>query len=200
MRRAWLLTCLATGLAAGSLPVRAQVGDIPWRACIVQASANFGIPVPWIEAVILAESGGRTHLNGRPITSEAGAMGLMQLMPGTYQMMRVKHGLGSDPYAPCDNIRAGTAYLRAMYDRFGYPGLFGAYNAGPGRYAEWLEGRPLPLETRLYLRKVVRAEPTLASGLALFVAAETAPDPVPPENSNGLFVRLGQTARTEGGP
>lgn len=200
MRRVWLLTCLATAFAAGNMPASAQPGGSSWRACIVQASADFGISVPWIEAVMQAESGGRTHLNGRPITSQAGAMGLMQLMPGTYQMMRVKHGLGPDPYAPCDNIRAGTAYLRAMYDRFGYPGLFGAYNAGPGRYAEWLKGRPLPLETRLYLRKVVRPEPTLASGLALFVAADTAPEPVPLENSNGLFVRLGQTARTEGGP
>ncbi len=46
-------------------------------------------------------------------------------------------------------------YLRLMYDRFGYPGLFGAYNAGPGRYAAYLEGRrPLPGETRVYLRKV----------------------------------------------
>ncbi|MDC7675163.1 lytic transglycosylase domain-containing protein [Asticcacaulis sp. LKC15W] len=166
----------------------------------MQASADFAIPFPWIDAVIQAESGGRTHLNGRPITSKAGAMGLMQLMPGTYDMMRVQHGLGPDPHAPCDNIRAGTAYLRAMYDRFGYPGLFGAYNAGPGRYADWLKGRPLPLETRLYLRTVVRAEPTLASGIAIFVGADTPPEPVPPEGANGLFVPLSQMARPEGGP
>jgi hypothetical protein len=47
----------------------------------------------------------------------------------------------ADPHAPRDNILAGTLYLRLMYDRFGYPGLFGAYNAGPGRYASYLARR-----------------------------------------------------------
>src|SRR3546814_4276959 len=46
-------------------------------------------------------------------------------------------------------------YLRLMYDRFGYPGLFGAYNAGPARYAAFVsDGRPLPAETRAYVRKL----------------------------------------------
>src|SRR3546814_6466977 len=61
-------------------------------------------------------------------------MGLMQVMPGTYEDMRRAHDLGADPHDPRDNILAGTAYLRAMYDRYGYPNLFAAYNAGPGRY------------------------------------------------------------------
>src|SRR3546814_3659112 len=66
--------------------------------------------------------------------------------------MRSRLGLGHDPQAPRDNILAGTYYLRLMYDRFGYPGLFGAYNAGPGRYAAFVtKGRPLPLETRAYV-------------------------------------------------
>ena len=41
------------------------------------------------------ESGGRTHMNGKPIVSRAGAMGLMQVMPSTYEELRVRHGLGS---------------------------------------------------------------------------------------------------------
>jgi hypothetical protein len=90
-----------------------------------------------------------TIWQGRPITSRAGAMGLMQLMPATWASMRSALGLGGDPYQPRDNILAGTAYLRAMYDRFGYPGLFGAYNAGPGRYGASVNaGRSLPDETR----------------------------------------------------
>jgi soluble lytic murein transglycosylase-like protein len=77
-------------------------------------------------------------------------MGLMQLMPATWASMRSALGLGADPYQPRDNILAGTAYLRAMYDRFGFPGLFGAYNAGPGRYGASVNaGRSLPVETRL---------------------------------------------------
>lgn len=123
-----------------------------WQPYIAEASARFGVPADWIERVMRAESGGRTMLGGRPIVSSAGAMGLMQLMPGTWADMRSRLGLGMDPHAPRDNILAGTFYLRLMYDRFGYPGLFAAYNAGPARYAAVLEGRSrLPSETRGYL-------------------------------------------------
>jgi soluble lytic murein transglycosylase-like protein len=137
-----------------AMPAEAQqVGA--WRPHIEEASSRFGVPVDWIERVMRAESGGRTTLDGRPITSRAGAMGLMQLMPGTWADMRARLGLGSNPHAPRDNILAGTYYLRLMYDRFGYPGLFGAYNAGPARYAAWLAGRSgLPGETRAYMAAV----------------------------------------------
>lgn len=144
-------------------PAAAQSESDPvsrWRAEIAEASARFGVPVAWIERVMRAESGGQTMLRGRPITSRAGAMGLMQLMPATWAAMRAALGLGRDPHVPRDNILAGTAYLRAMYDRFGYPGLFGAYNAGPGRYAAYLAtGRPLSGETRAYLATVTGTAP-----------------------------------------
>jgi hypothetical protein len=79
-------------------------------------------------------------------------MGLMQVMPGTYDELRYAHGLGGDPYDPHDNIMAGTAYIREMYDLYGYPGFLGAYNAGPERYRQYVEeGRPLPRETRRYM-------------------------------------------------
>src|SRR3546814_5165466 len=95
-----------------------------------------------------AESGGQSRGKGRPICSSADAMGLMQLMPATWAGMRAQPGLGHDPADPRDNILAGTFYLRLMYDRFGYPGLFAANNAGLGRYAEHLAGRrALPVET-----------------------------------------------------
>lgn len=153
-----------------------------WRVEIAKASARFGVPVAWIERVMRAESGGRTMLGGRPITSRAGAMGLMQLMPATWDAMRAAHGLGDDPHDPRDNILAGTAYLRAMYDRFGYPGLFAAYNAGPGRYAAHLRsGRALPGETRAYLAMVTgRAPEPVGPG------ASPVPRPPPP----ALFVVL----------
>lgn len=125
---------------------------VDWRPYSAEASARFGVPIGWIERVMQAESRGRTTWLGRPITSRAGAMGLMQLMPATWAEMRARYGLGSNPYDAHDNIIAGTAYLRLMYDRFGYPGLFAAYNAGPGRYADHLaSGRALPGETKSYL-------------------------------------------------
>lgn len=131
-----------------------------WARYIAEASTRFGVPEPWIRRVMRAESGGRTTLNGRPITSRAGAMGLMQVMPGTYAEMARDHGLGADPHDPRDNILAGAAYLRAMHDRYGYPGLFAAYNAGPGRYEAYLRGqRGLPTETRVYLAQVANDVP-----------------------------------------
>jgi soluble lytic murein transglycosylase-like protein len=149
-------------LAAMPLPAIAQQPPAPvadrvlrWQPEIAEASARFGIPQAWIIRVVRAESGGNTHLDGRPIRSRAGAIGLMQLMPDTWAAMRLAHGLDSDPDQPRDNILAGTAYLRAMYDRFGYPGCFAAYNAGPGRYAAYLARRSaLPAETVGYLAAV----------------------------------------------
>lgn len=126
-----------------------------WRPMIEEASTRFGIPTSWIERVMRAESRGYTTLNGRPIRSRAGAMGLMQLIPATWADMRARLALGTNPDDPRDNILAGTFFLRLMYDRFGYPGLFGAYNAGPGAYAAWLAGnRRLPGETVAYLGAV----------------------------------------------
>jgi soluble lytic murein transglycosylase-like protein len=109
---------------SGSQPAGQPAGR--WGADVAEASARFGIPAEWIRRVIQAESSGRTSWLGRPVVSPAGAMGLMQLMPATWRDMRDTLGLGPDPHDPRDNIIAGTAYLRAMYDRFGYPGLFAA--------------------------------------------------------------------------
>ena len=128
---------------------------------ITEAAARFAIPERWIRAVMQAESAGDPRA-----VSRAGAMGLMQIMPATWAELRARHRLGADVFDPRDNILAGAAYLREMYDRFGSPGFLAAYNAGPARYAEHLStGRPLPRETRAYMA-------TLAP---LIGAASTAP-------------------------
>jgi hypothetical protein len=132
----------------------------PYAQHIAEAARRFGLPATWIRGVINVESAGDPRA-----TSTAGAMGLMQLMPGTWAELRKEFALGNDPYEPRDNILAGTAYLRAMYDQFGAPGFLAAYNAGPARYAEHLAtGRPLPRETRAY---VARLAPLLDSGNAV---------------------------------
>ena len=132
----------------GDPPAASTVSDIDRH--IAEAAQRFGLPPHWIRAVITVESAGDPHA-----VSRAGAISLMQVMPGTWAELRVAHGLGSNPFDPRDNILAGTAYLRAMYDRFGSPGFLAAYNAGPGRYAEHLAtGCPLPHETRDYVATV----------------------------------------------
>lgn len=149
-------------LLLAATPVRADEVE-RWRPMIEEASTRFGIPTSWIERVMRAESRGLTMLNGHPIRSRVGAMGLMQLMPSTWTEMRARIALGNNPDDPRDNILAGTFYLRLMYDRFGYPGLFGAYNAGPGAYAAYLAGkRRLPGETVAYLGAVGGTAPSVS--------------------------------------
>ncbi len=127
----------------------------PWGPYIREASGRFGVPQQWVRAVMHQESGGHATQNGRPITSSAGAMGLMQVMPATYRDLRDQFGLGEDPYDPHNSILAGTAYIRQMYDRYGAPGFLAAYNAGPQRLDDYLAGNgSLPNETVNYLASI----------------------------------------------
>jgi hypothetical protein len=135
-----------------SLPSFGMVAQTIHAAEIAAASQRFGIPEAWIRAVMRAESAGDRHA-----VSHRGAMGLMQVMPATWAGLRAQHGLGADPFAPQDNILAGTAYLREMLDRFGSaPLMLAAYNAGPRRVETHLAtGQPLPAETQAYVAALV---------------------------------------------
>jgi soluble lytic murein transglycosylase-like protein len=120
---------------------------LPFAAFVTEASKRFALPEHWIRAVMHVESGAKQRAR-----SERGAMGLMQIMPKTWTELRARYGLGADPYDPRDNILAGAAYIRELYDRYGAPGFLAAYNAGPGRYERHLAtGRPLPDETQAYV-------------------------------------------------
>ncbi len=126
--------------------------DDPWGPYIEEASKRYDVPDAWIRAVMGRESGGLQFRNGTLTTSPVGAMGLMQLMAPTYDDMRVQYSLGDDAFEPHDNIMAGTAYIRQMYDIYGTPGFLAAYNTGPGRLDDFLtRNRPLPHETRQYV-------------------------------------------------
>jgi soluble lytic murein transglycosylase-like protein len=119
----------------------------PWAAYVTEASRRFGVPERWIRAVMRVESDGKQRAR-----SKKGAMGLMQIMPGTWAELRARYRLGIDPYNPRDNILAGAAYIRELSDRYGTPGFLAAYNAGPGRYDSHLAtGRALPEETQAYV-------------------------------------------------
>lgn len=128
----------------------------PWGPYIREASDRFDVPDVWIRAVMKQESGGHLYdANGRLITSAPGAMGLMQVMPPAYDDLRQQYNLGPDPYDPHDNIMAGTAYIRQMYDIYGTPGFLAAYNDGPGNIDHYLrQNRPLPRETRHYVAAI----------------------------------------------
>jgi len=129
-----------------------------WDGIIGEASDRFHVPKAWIRAVMAHESGGRTMLGeDQPIISRAGAVGLMQVLPETYDEMAVAHKLGANPFNARDNIMAGTAYLRWLHQKYGYPAMFAAYNAGPGKLEDHLEhGVRLPAETRAYVGGITR--------------------------------------------
>lgn len=144
----------------------------PWGPWIREASRRFDVPEQWIRSVMRQESGGRARA-----TSPVGAMGLMQVMPGTYRELQSRHGLGDDPYHPYDNLMAGTAYLRQMYDLYGSPAFLAAYNAGPRRLEDYLyNSRGLPTETRNYVARVgpnvIRSSPVRRAPAEVYAAAE----------------------------
>lgn len=155
MRRAALF--LASGLLIGgtspgfataqTMSPSVTYSVTSYAALIGEAAQRFELPASWIRAVLRAESGGDPRA-----VSSAGAMGLMQIMPATWEELRIHHGLGADPFDPRDNILAGAAYLRQLHDRYGsIRAMLAAYNAGPARYEASLAGKPLPPETRAYI-------------------------------------------------
>lgn len=158
MRRALLILFSVTALGMPAVAVHAQAAPIamqsvgePYTGLIAEAAQRFAIPAAWIRAIMRFESRG-----DRRAVSPKGAMGLMQLMPETWAALRTRYGLGRDPFDPHDNILAGAAFLREMYDRYGSPGFLAAYNAGPGRYEDYRDRRrPLPPETIAYVAALV---------------------------------------------
>ncbi len=175
----------------------------PWGPYIREASAQYDIPEQWIRALMRVESGGQEYRNGQLVTSNAGAMGLMQVMPGTYDMLRDRYNLGDDPFNPHDNIMAGVAYMREMYELYGSPGFLAAYNAGPARLDDYLGNlRPLPDETRRYVAMIA---PHLGGiypnnrSAADMLAMNQLPINIPPGRRYGRPVLLAGNNRGHGG-
>ncbi|BCK76651.1 lytic transglycosylase [Acetobacter aceti NRIC 0242] len=125
--------------------VRAQDFDDLVR----QAAKQNAIPATWVRAVLRAESAGDPDA-----VSGAGAMGLMQLMPGTWKDVRRTLNLGADPFDPHDNIAAGAAYLRWLHDRYGDAGFLAAYKESAVSDRRVTEGKPvLCLDMRIEQRQ-----------------------------------------------
>jgi soluble lytic murein transglycosylase-like protein len=110
------------------------------------AADKYGLPRALVRSVMKAESGFQPH-----VVSPKGAIGLMQLMPGTAEQ------LGVDPHDPVQNVDAGTRYLRDLLVRYD-SGLFhalAAYNAGPAAVDRY-NGVPPYRETIGYIRRIVK--------------------------------------------
>ncbi|EGY00084.1 lytic transglycosylase, catalytic [Nitrospirillum viridazoti Y2] len=118
---------------------------------ITEAAARFNLPPSLLTAVVAVESAGNPAA-----TSPAGAMGLTQLMPGTWANLRARLHLGASAYQVRDNLLAGAALLADLRERFGPVDALAAYNAGPGRVlAHYRTGQPLPTATQRYVAQVL---------------------------------------------
>ncbi|MFN0045112.1 MAG: lytic transglycosylase domain-containing protein [Sphingorhabdus sp.] len=117
------------------------------RQHIQLAARQYGISSDLIDAVAWQES----RYNPRAISS-AGAIGVMQLMPGTARNLGV-----TNPHDVRQNVAGGAAYLREQLDRFGnnVPLALAAYNAGPGAVRKY-GGIPPYRETQNYVRKIMQ--------------------------------------------
>lgn len=141
---------------SGLVRLGAHLAREPWSPCpharaerlLAEAARRHGVPVELAIAVGRAESDLRPHQ-----VSATGAMGLMQLMPGTARELRVR-----DPFDVEQSIDGGVRYLARLLRR--YDGdrarAVAAYNAGPAAVAR-TGALDLPSETRAYLVRVGRA-------------------------------------------
>ena len=130
--------------APGAAPAQAAVPAATPRELADAAADRYGLPRELVRSVMAAESGYQTQA-----ISPKGAIGLMQLMPGTAQV------LGADPYDQAQNVDAGTRYLRDLLEKYNY-GLrhaLAAYNAGPGAVEKY-NGVPPFRETINYINRI----------------------------------------------
>jgi soluble lytic murein transglycosylase-like protein len=121
---------------------------------IVQHATMNSLNPDFVRAVIQAESAFNPWAR-----SNKGAMGLMQLMPQTAAEYRV-----TDAYDPAENIRAGSAYLRSLLDRYdnNQSLALAAYNAGPGAVDKYGRAVPPYKETRAYVARIQNSQATAA--------------------------------------
>lgn len=155
-----------SGVSAG---VRASDYD----GLIADASSRYGVDELLIRAVIYSESGFRSD-----VTSGAGAMGLMQLMPYTAEALGV-----ADPYDPAQNIDGGVRLLSSLLDRFGGDARLAvaAYNCGAGgvitrKITDLTDDEQrsrLPAETQQYLARIESYLAALGASSALSAGTGT---------------------------
>lgn len=118
----------------------------PFGALVAKAARKNGLNPRLLSSVIHAESDFHPHA-----ISPKGALGLMQLMPGTARGLAVH-----DPFNPSQNVQAGAHYLKQLLGKFGNLNLaLAAYNAGPATVRLYGGVPPFP-ETQAYIARVRR--------------------------------------------
>ena len=133
--------------ATASMPA-VKKGSHKYEDLVIQEATRQGVDPRLAVHVLYKETGNLA--NPESAKSKSGALGVMQLMPGTAKE------LGVNPLDPMENIQGGISYLKKMYNKYQDPALAAAaYNAGPGRLDRALRSEGglgnLPRETRNYM-------------------------------------------------
>jgi hypothetical protein len=133
--------------AAAPAPAATKPEPVNLDQVVRDASNRYQLDPDFVNSVIKAES----NFQSRAV-SRKGALGLMQLMPGTASQLGVK-----DPFDPRANVEGGTAYLSQLLDLYHNDAIkaLAAYNAGTHRVEQY-HGLPPYMETRAYVARIVR--------------------------------------------
>lgn len=123
---------------------------LAWQQQFEQQAKDKSLEASWLFAMARQESGFSALAR-----SNAGAMGVLQLMPQTARQVANSNGFKlqlSDLYQADINIALGSSYLKQLLERFGnnYILATAAYNAGPHRVDEWLETRPFEADNWIH--------------------------------------------------
>ncbi len=151
---AWLLLLDAATMAQDQdEPQKPATQSTAQSICLMMesAAAANGLPLEFFARLIWQESNFRPNAVGPMTRSGQRAQGIAQFMPGT----AAERGL-LDPFDPVQALPKSAEFLRELAAEFGNLGLAAAaYNAGPRRVRDWLEGRGgLPGETRRYVEAI----------------------------------------------
>ena len=159
------LLSVAAGLSAQHFKTKFEQANHPknYSEYVEKYSEMYKVPEAICYSVIKCESGFDSAA-----VSPSGAIGLMQLMPSTFEylssLLKEEHETGL-LYDPETNIRFGIFYLSVLYERFGeWETAFAAYNCGPTRVQGWIDSgmadedgklTEIPIgETKTYVKRV----------------------------------------------
>ncbi len=154
MQWGWYNQAIRTATGSGGWDDLSTRFPLAYQPQLEKAAKRAELPLEWVYAITRQESAFMPA-----VKSSAGAVGLMQLLPGTARQVASKLQLPHHPgqlIDPTHNTQLGSAYLRQMYDRYGDNRILAsaAYNAGPGRISRWLREQPQQVGADVWIETI----------------------------------------------
>lgn len=184
--RKWALAFLIIFLIPGGTDMAVRP-NLSLAELVIKEAQERGIPPALAMAMVHTESGWNPNL-----TSNKGAQGLFQIIPGTLGDMARALGRALNPFNPIDSVQAGILYLRKQLDKYqgNVPLALAAYNAGPGAVDKY-KGIPPFMETQNYVKKIMALIPEYEAWLAIRSGETPIPSDFKGEKPPGLTREAG---------